>query len=254
MPKPRIKKEFVVDLSEYDVKGRGTGGNLITKHSIRSVRTIKGTEAPVPIPSSGKNGSAAQAEEKQADTKPVETTDTAAEEEEGKLLFWDKRKKMIGFKIKGEEVCRLSEEDRILLLYDDGSYITYKGQNTLEVGDGIVYINKLDPRQVFSAVYMDGNSYSLYGKRFRIVSHTDEKYYYYISDYEDSELKFLTAVKDPIVDIQFKPLKGNKRNKMTVILDEKHFPLKKVSHIGERITAREVRTVKLSQSKQLSLI
>jgi hypothetical protein len=41
---------------------------------------------------------------------------------------------------------------------------------------------------------------------------------------------------------------------MTVILDEKHFPLKKVSHIGERITAREVRTVKLSQSKQLSLI
>ena len=40
-PNPRIKKEFKVQFNDYEIKGRGAGGNIITKHPIKKVNPNK---------------------------------------------------------------------------------------------------------------------------------------------------------------------------------------------------------------------
>ncbi len=124
----------------------------------------------------------------------------------------------------------------------------------MEVGDGIVYLSKFSPDQVFSVIYTDGNTRSNYAKRFNITTPTNEKYFYFISDYEESHLNFLSADSNPIVDLEFKPQKGAKSNKMRCIMDDKHIPVTKVSHIGEIIAARIIKSAKLSKNNQLSLL
>ncbi|MBF0430832.1 MAG: DNA gyrase/topoisomerase IV subunit A [Fibrobacteria bacterium] len=254
VPKPRIKKEFTVKLSDYEVKGRGSGGNIITKYSVKSVRLIKGTASEIPAEPEQQKPGSQKPSDSTTNTQEATPPSTTHKKGSSKTVYWDTKNKQIGFKVKGEEVCKLEKDDHILLLYDDGSYITYKGQDCLEVGDGILFMDKWDSKQVFTVVYIDGGSYALYGKKFQITSITEEKYYYYISDYEDSKLKFLTAHENPIVDVELKIIKGGKNKPMTVFLDDENYPTRKASHMGTRITTREVKNVKPSKKNQLSFL
>ncbi len=261
VPKPRIKKEFEVKFNDYDVKGRGSGGNIITKYAVRRVKTI---EAPA-IPVAPANGSLPEqptmmprADKSNSTTPPDTRKEVAAKglpsKPKGKPVFWDTKNNLVGFSVKGTKICYLEEGDWLLLLYDDGSYITYKAADTLEIGDGILYIDRWSSDTIFSAVYVDGKTSNVHGKRFQITSLTDEKYFYFISDYEESRLLFFTASQTPTVDILFKAKRGAGAKPQTVFLDEKSVPVRKVSHLGTVLTDREVKTVKMSKKNQLSLL
>lgn len=55
VPKPRIKPEFKVSLSEFEVKGRSSGGNILTKYAVKKISMVSG-----PAVKSGDNNSSAE--------------------------------------------------------------------------------------------------------------------------------------------------------------------------------------------------
>ncbi len=241
VPKPRIKKEFKLSVNEFEIKGRNSAGNIVTKHSVKKIVPIKGFE-----PSAPGEGSTASAGESKSKPK----------KKSGDTIYWDKKNHLIGFKVKGEAAFNLDKGELIVILYDDGSYITYSGQDSLEVGDGIVYMGVWDHTQIFCALFTDGNTGHVFGKRFQIVASTDEKYYFFISDYEDSKLEFLTDSPEAELEITVgKAAKKQKqKQKQKIKMNEENFPLSKTSQMGNKISTQKISQVKVSKDTQMSLL
>jgi hypothetical protein len=157
----------------------------------------------------------------------------------------------------GELVAYFEEQDKLLIMYNDGTYITYKvdeDTDVLEVGADIAYMGKWDAQQVYTVVYTNGSEEVLYGKRFKVTTQTDEKYYHFIPDYEDTQLHFLSTKKDPSVEIVLVSAKGASEDPLVVKLDELGFPEKKLSAMGARIATRTAKSVKQVEDSQLSLL
>ena len=201
------KKVFDVEIGELAIKGRGAGGNLVTKHPIHK----------------------------------VEFKSKGASTLGGINVYYDEAVKRLNTDGIGELIGNFQGEDRILLLYAEGAYelTTWELTNRYEGKGKILEMTKLTPDTVISAIHMDGPTERNFVKRFRIETSTIDQKFSFINDSEGSKLIFATAKPGPVVSLKhFKKTVQDEEVNLESFIDVKGWKA-----IGNKLTDEKLRKV-----------
>ncbi len=157
-----------------------------------------------------------------------------------KKLRYDKATGYLGWALTtGENQLEVSELDRLLLIRKDGTYTVIRAAEKLFAGKNVLFIGNADKEElakvVFSLLYRDNTSLSIYLKRFQIEGYILDKEYTLLP--ENTTLLKLTTRQDVAVRVDYK-------QKPLIRVFEETFPVqdylvKGVKAQGVRLTAKE---------------
>ena len=134
-PAPKLKKAtFDYDFAQLAVKGRAARGNLLTKYAIKTV--YKHDDGV--------------------------STLTARE------LWYDDTVRRLNADKRGQYLGAFEGDDRILQLFSNGEFKVTGYDLSTHFDDDMVEIRKFDPDDIFSVVYIEGETQKMYLKRFCI--------------------------------------------------------------------------------------
>ncbi len=160
-------KEFEYYFEELEIKGRGSMGNQVTKYPIK---TVKFKEA-------GRSTLA------------------------GRKLWFDSKFGRLNSDEKGEYLGTF-EDDKILVIYDDGNYeITDTELTQRFEPDKIVLIEKFNPEKIITAVYLDNEKLQYNVKRFKIETSTLRNKFFFIKEGKGNHLETVTTDEEPILQL-----------------------------------------------------
>lgn len=152
-----------------DIKGRGAGGNQVTKYPVKSIKLKE------------KGRSTLMALKIWYDP----NTGRLNKEENGKLLG------------------RFNEGDKIIAFYKDGTYelTDYELTNRYETDDTLL-IEKFHPERIVSAVYLDAAANQYYIKRFLVETQTLKNKFSFIKEGAGNKLSVVSTAEEPAVIIR----------------------------------------------------
>ncbi|PZX54113.1 DNA gyrase/topoisomerase IV subunit A [Algoriphagus chordae] len=209
--KARVKV-FDFDFSTIDIKGRGAGGNILTRHPIRKIQL------------------------------KMEGVSTLG----GIDIYYDPIVGRLNTDERGKLIGNFLGDDRILVCYKTGDYelTSFELTNRYEVAN-VLLIEKFDPDKVLSAIYFDGGSKTYYIKRFQIETTTLNKNFNFISDHKNSYLKLVSTEKQPQARVTL--IKGKEEEVMEYDLDML-IDIKGWKALGNKLSTYEVKDLSLIES------
>jgi topoisomerase-4 subunit A len=214
-PRPHLKRvKFEIDFGALLIKGRGTAGNRVTKEIVQKVVQ-----------------------------KEVGESTLAA-----RKIWFDKVVGRLNVDERGDYLGAFKGDDKILTLYQDGSFRLTNFDIANHFDDDLIHIEKWNPNHPISVVYYDGEKEKHYVKRFLIETKSDKKVSF-ISNHEKSALDVVSTAYQPIAKIIY-----NKRLKETKNLPDKEINLvdfidvKGMKSIGNQLTKLAVKEVVLTHS------
>ncbi|MEZ5016519.1 MAG: DNA gyrase/topoisomerase IV subunit A [Flavipsychrobacter sp.] len=157
-------KVFDYYFEELEIKGRGAGGNQVTKYPIKSTR----------FKEKGRSTLA------------------------GQKIWYNDVVGRLNKEERGMLLGSFEENDRVLVFYKDGTYelTDFELTNRYEPEE-VIRIERFDPKKVVSAVYFDKKSKYFYAKRFLIETQTLKNRYSVIKEGEGNYLEFVTTEQEP---------------------------------------------------------
>jgi topoisomerase-4 subunit A len=159
-------KEMDFYFEELDIKGRSTMGNQVTKYPIR---TVKFKEA-------GKSTLAAR------------------------KLWFDDTFGRLNTEEKGLYLGSFDVDDKILSVYEDGSYKITDTELTQRFdAEKVLLIEKFDPEKIITAVYLDHDKLQYNVKRFKIETTTLNTKFSFIKEGENNRLEAVTTLQKPVL-------------------------------------------------------
>lgn len=165
------KKIFDFDFADLDIKGRGAGGNILSRYPVRKVQF------------------------KAAGVSTLGGLDIWYDETIGRLNS-DERGKYLG---------NFKAEDVILVFYKDGNYEITSFELTNHYDQNqVLNLVKFDPETPISAIHYDGNNKTAYLKRFLIETATLNKRFLFISDAKSSKLLYASNTATPKVEATYR--------------------------------------------------
>ena len=178
------KKVFEFDFGSLAIKGRGAGGNTITRYPVRRIV------------------------QKEAGGSTLGGLDIYFDENIGRLNT-DKRGKLLS---------SFDNGDLILALYSDGTYelTDYDLNNHYDIGR-LKHIEKFNPEKTISAVHYDGKDKNFYVKRFNIQKTAKGGPFLFISSAKGSSLIAVSTAENPVVELEY--LKGRAKEKLSERLE-----------------------------------
>ena len=215
--KARIKV-FEFDFATLDIKGRGAGGNILTKYPVRK----------------------------------IELKSEGLSTLSGLDIWYDDAVGRLNKDERGHSVGNFNGDDKILVVYKDGSYelTTYELTNRYEP-QKILWVKKLESKKPVSVVHYDGESKNYLVKRFLIETTTVEKKFNFISEAPGSKLIIASLADSPIVSIDF--TKGKSKEKLNEEADlSDRIEVKGWKALGNKQSPYNVKKVKLIAENNLS--
>lgn len=211
--KARVKV-FDFDFSTIDIKGRGAGGNILTRHPIRKMQL------------------------------KMEGVSTLG----GLNIYYDTIVGRLNTDERGKLIGNFLGDDRILVCYKSGDYelTTFETTNRYDAPN-VVLIEKFNPDKVLSAIYFDGGSKTYYIKRFQIETTTLNKNFNFISDHKQSYLKLVSTEKQPQARVTL--IKGKEEEVMEYDLDML-IDIKGWKALGNKLSTYQVKDLSLIESKK----
>jgi topoisomerase-4 subunit A len=211
------KKVFDFDFSELDIKGRGAGGNIVTKYPVRKV-VLK-----------------------------AEGKSTLA----GTDIWFDASIGRLNRDERGAHLGEFNAEDKIICFNNDGTYelSSFELSNHYNANQ-IFAIEKFNQEKVISVVHQDGGSKIVYVKRFVIETLTMGKPFSFISDSENAKMIHLTTEEKPLVNVTYRKkgerAKSQKKFQLDEFIEKKgwkaignKFPVQNVSKVENIIEELE---------------
>jgi len=163
------KKEFDFHFEELDIKGRSSMGNQVTKYGIRSVKF------------------------KEAGQRTLS----------GKKLWFDDQFGRLNAEEKGIYLGSFEDEDRILVIYNDGYYEITDQELTQKIDPNkVLLIEKFNPEKIISAVYLDQEKLQFNIKRFKIETTTLHNKFFFIKEGDGNRLETVSTDAEPILVMQ----------------------------------------------------
>ena len=213
------KKVFDFDFSELEIKGRGAGGNILTKYPVRKVEF------------------------------KAEGVSTLT----GVDIWYDKVSGRLNRDSRGQYVGNFNGDGKIVAVYSTGEYeITgYELTHRYEA-DKIIAIAKLEPNLVLSAVHVDGESKNYYVKRFTIETNTSGKRFSFINESKGSSLVLASVSTSPKIELTVEKGKGKGKTKevsehqLDELIDVKGWKAN-----GNRLSSFRIKKIKLLDEEQL---
>lgn len=214
-PMSKLRKlTFDHDFAETAIKGRASQGNILSKYAIKKV-TLK--------------------------SKGVSTL-------AGRKIWYDPIVKRLNENGHGRYLGEFQAEDKILCVFNDGSYELSSFDLTNHFDDKMLRIDKQKPEQIFTCIHLDGKSKNYYVKRFMFEDLAIGKRSGFINEEPGSKMILLSSADHPIVKIE--SLKGKSQ-----IFDEQEFDLSEVIEVkglkaqGNKLSQNDVQKVILISEK-----
>ena len=184
------KKVFDFDFEELAIKGRGSGGNIVTKYPVKKIAQI----------AIGKSSLGAI---------------KAWMDESSGRLNKDERGKFLG---------EFDTGDQIIALYKNGSYEVKDllMDSKIDV-DGLMYVSKYRQGDVISALYHEGEKGWTMVKRFEIETNKSDQRFSFVTESRSSKLYYASTASDPVVVFSYKEggVKREKEIKLAEFIDVK---------------------------------
>ena len=205
----KLKKlKFDIDFSELSIKGRQSKGNIVSKYPIRKI----------------------ELKEKGISTLAA------------RKIWFDDTVQRLNVDGRGQLLGAFKGEDKILTLNQSGHYRLHSFDLSTHFDEDMILIEKWNPQQPISVVYWEGAKERFYVKRF-ILENSDKKELF-ISDSAGSYLELATTGKQPIVEVNFKKVKGVVRDPEEVDLEE-FISVKGWKALGNQLTTHPVKEINL---------
>jgi topoisomerase-4 subunit A len=159
-------KEFEFYFEELEIKGRSSMGNQVTKYPIKSVK----------FKEKGRSTLA------------------------GRKLWFDDTFGRINTDEKGTYLGSFEPEDRILVVYDEGTYeITDQELTQRFDPEKVLLIEKFNPEKTITAVYLDNDKQQYNVKRFKIETTTLRIKFLFIKEGNNNRLEAVTTEEKPVL-------------------------------------------------------
>lgn len=161
-------KELDFYFEELEIKGRGSMGNQVTKYPIKTVK----------LKEAGKSTLA------------------------GRKLWFDDKFGRLNTVEKGQYLG-IFEDERILVIYQDGSYELTDTEITQRFEpEKVALIEQFNPEKTITAVYLDAEKGQYNIKRFKIETSTLKTQFTFIKEGKDNRLEAVTTESEPILVVQ----------------------------------------------------
>lgn len=206
-PKPRIKKLiFEVDFSELAIKGRASMGNILTKFEIHKIALKE---------------------------KGVSTLG-------GRKIWFDEDVFRLNSDNRGKYLGEFSGDDLILVIYKTGEYLLCNFDLSNHFNDGVLLIEKFNPKKVLTAVYFDAEQGYYYVKRFPIEEALNREVGF-IGEFPGNRLVSFTWVGHPRLELVFG---GKNEGREPEVIDVDEFiGVKSHKAKGKRLSIYEIQTI-----------
>ena len=159
-------KEFEFYFEELEIKSRNSIGNQVTKYPVRAVKFKEAGVATL-----------------------------------GSIKLWfDDKFGRLNHDAKGIELGDFDAEDRILVIYTDGTYEIADQELTQRFNpEDVMLIEKFDPERIITAVYLDKDKLQFNVKRFKIETTTLRNKFLFIKEGKGNILEAVSTEEEPIL-------------------------------------------------------
>lgn len=201
------KKLFEFDFSDIDIKGKGAKGNTLSKYPVRSIKLKYEGESTL-----------------------------------GGIDIWiDEAVGRLNIDERGRYLGNFKGDDKILLLYKDGSYelTSFELTNRYQLED-LVSLEKFIPEHPITAVHFDSEKKNYFVKRFLIETTSLNHKLSYISDSKGAKLIFVSTKKNPTIEFISERGKSKIKETETVNLEE-FIDIKGWKSLGNRLSLNTVK-------------
>ncbi|MFK8164747.1 MAG: DNA gyrase/topoisomerase IV subunit A [Lewinella sp.] len=182
--KARVK-DFDFDFAELAIKGRGSGGNIVTRYPVRKVTM------------------------KEAGKSTLGALKVWMDEVSGRLNLEERGKLLGGF----------DTGDFLLVLYKNGTYEREELDMTRRYDPkNLFFIGKYTEDMVVSAVYYEGERSITLVKRFEIETSSPGQQFNFITDHKMSKLYLATVHPKPEVEVSYR-VKRETQSKIIQLAD-----------------------------------
>lgn len=210
--KAKLKKlKFDLDFTEVAIKGRGAGGNLVSKHAVSKIY---------------------QKEE------GVSTLGA-------RKIWFDDAVNRLNSDARGEFLGEFKATDKILTVYQSGEYRITDFSLSNRFDEDLILIEKWNPDKPLSVVYYDGEKKQFNVKRF--LAEESDKKVLFLTDHEDSYLELVSSDWLPRIQVNFSKVKGKEKEPEVVNLEE-FIAVKGLKAIGNRLTTSKVKNIDVLES------
>lgn len=219
-PKARLKiQSFEFDFSSLAIKGRGSKGNILTKHAVRKINI------------------------KEEGISTLGAID----------IWYDDSVNRINLDERGRYIGAFSSDEKIVAILDDGTCKIHGYDISTHFADNLKHVFKHDPESVFTIIYYNGEKESYYIKRFNIdISDNDTKL---IGDHMDSRMVTFIKEQHPRIALIHKELEDSRAAHYDeMVLATEFIDVKGIKAKGKRLTTHELDDIILlaSWKKDLS--
>lgn len=159
-------KEFEFYFEELEIKSRGSLGNQVTKYPVRQVKFKEAGVATL-----------------------------------GSIKLWfDDKFGRLNHDGKGIELGDFDAEDRVLVIFTDGTYEITDQELTQRFNpEEVMMVEKFDPERIISAVYLDKDKLQYNVKRFKIETTTLRTKFLFIKEGKGNVLEAVSTEEEPIL-------------------------------------------------------
>ncbi len=197
-----------VDFAKLAIKGKGAGGNIVTKNPVRKIE----------LKSAGVSTLSAR------------------------KIWFDDNVQRLNVDQRGELLGAFKAEDKILTIHQSGEIELKSFDISNHFDEDIIVIEQNNPKKPVSAIYYDGNKKAYYVKRF-LVENTMNRFSF-ITDNNESQLEVVSTDWRPQVEIVFVKEKGKDRQTKIINIEE-FISLKGEKALGNKLTSKKVKEINL---------
>lgn len=203
-------KFFEYNFADLAIKGRNSRGNMLTKHPIRK----------------------------------IEMTQKGISTERGRDIYYEIEIGRLNTDGRGEYLGSFTSEDRILAIFNDGSYELTDNELTNKYdGKEIVLLQKYHSIQPINVVHYDPTSKSVFVKRFKIETTTLGRRFIFISEERGAKLLVASTFDNPEIEYSYKNERGTKVTNTLLLAD--FIDVKGWKANGNKLTSEKLVSIKL---------
>ncbi|PKP52533.1 MAG: DNA topoisomerase IV [Bacteroidetes bacterium HGW-Bacteroidetes-1] len=210
-PKPKLKKtNFEFDFATLTIKGRGSKGNILTKN-------------PIKLISKRENG--------------VSTLGA-------RTIWYDETVKRLNTDGRGEFVGDFMGDDHLMLILSNGDFKLTGYELSTHFDDDMTILRKYDPDEVFSVVYIEGETGLQYLKRFQIDEDTPlNKRFSMIGEHPQSKFLFVLFDQLPRLKLSFEENEKGRKPEDEEILVADFIVVKGYKAKGKRLSNHIIQNI-----------
>ncbi len=200
-----------VNFANLTIKGKGAGGNIITKNQVRKVE----------MKSAGVSTLSAR------------------------KIWFDDTVNRLNVDQRGELLGEFKAEDRILTICQRGEIELKSFDISNHFDEDMIVIEQNNPKKPVSVIYYDGNKSAYYVKRFLVENGMNR--FSFITNHKDSRLEVVSTEWRPQVEVIFVKEKGKTRNKQIIDI-ENFIAIKGAKALGNKLTSKKIKEINLIDS------